>query len=59
MKDDLQATVEGTPPHARGIGEFVERADAVAGITPACAGNRVTEAAFVLWDGDHPRMRGE
>ena len=51
--------LQGSPPPARGKGQYGK--DAVAGvrITPACAGKSLIPVAERLSDQDHPRLRGE
>ena len=55
----LVVLLVGSPPHARGAGNFPLALPDLPGITPACAGSSSEN-----WDGgtpiwDHPRMRGE
>ena len=49
----------GSPPLARGTGTVVDTKKALAGITPACAGNSILFFAFRDKSRDHPRLRGE
>ena len=49
----------GSPPLARGTGQYIAVWAARYGITPACAGNRMAARRFQGGDEDHPRLRGE
>ena len=51
--------VLGSPPRMRGKDGVNDSAQAVTGITPACAGKRAASAreAYFIWD--HPRVCGE
>ena len=49
----------GSPPLARGTGNFRNRHIGILGITPACAGNSTKDAASNRRGKDHPRLRGE
>ena len=49
----------GSPPHVRGKGLVHNRFLQLPGITPACAGKRVTLPADLPEAEDHPRMCGE
>ena len=49
----------GSPPLARGTGRCKRTACNVYGITPACAGNRVSTFPILIIIQDHPRLRGE
>ena len=49
----------GSPPLARGTEHFVHKTSRYLGITPACAGNRVSPYQPLLRTRDHPRLRGE
>ena len=51
--------IKGSPPHARGAGQFSGSVCIYAGITPACAGSSVCRYMDILFRWDHPRMRGE
>lgn len=49
----------GTPPRARGkVGDHAVHLNQD-GITPACAGKRITNICLVSLEREHPRMRGE
>ena len=52
-------SVQGSPPHARGILVFIFCIVRYHGITPACAGNTRGRLHYRERYGDHPRMRGE
>ena len=49
----------GSPPLARGTGRVADAAWRPCRITPACAGNRLRPRVYRLYNGDHPRLRGE
>ena len=49
----------GSPPLARGILFSCSSVEIVRGITPACAGNTLTDEYKNLLAKDHPRLRGE
>ena len=49
----------GSPPRARGKGGVYEIPAHRRGITPACAGKRVSVTALQPVRRDHPRVRGE
>ena len=49
----------GSPPLARGTDAARCHLCAAAGITPACAGNRLTLYTTARRSQDHPRLRGE
>ena len=51
--------ITGSPPLARGIPYFITSLEARSRITPACAGNTLFSASFLLPYRDHPRLRGE
>ena len=51
--------LEGSPPLARGTGEYHRRYLHAYRITPACAGNRMRRTFALPSVGDHPRLRGE
>lgn len=51
-------TVE-SPPHARGRVDELRKVVTPTGITPACAGKRVSFSVSQNGSGNHPRMRGE
>ena len=53
------ALYTGSPPHARGKVDFLLFAPSEAGITPACAGKRISHIRPTHCERDHPRMRGE
>ena len=55
----LEAEDEGSPPRVRGKGAPGSVASQRTGITPACAGKRVTDLATESILEDHPRVRGE
>ena len=50
---------KGSPPLARGTVYAAAPKIPLAGITPACAGNRTLTSAPADTTGDHPRLRGE
>ena len=52
-------SVMGSPPLARGTVSGYNQNESVAGITPACAGNRLPRETKLKLYGDHPRLRGE
>ena len=49
----------GSPPRVRGKEDTAGSLDAVRGITPACAGKRLSSTCTVCMDKDHPRVCGE
>ena len=49
----------GSPPHARGKGEYRNSACKASGITPACAGKRSASRSAACRCRGHPRIRGE
>ena len=49
----------GSPPLARGTDGEIRRRKRRDGITPACAGNRLTDKPTQKQLEDHPRLRGE
>ena len=49
----------GSPPLARGTGNFVNISGTAQGITPACAGNSRHWLFVDHCEWDHPRLRGE
>ena len=49
----------GSPPPTRGTLNVRSNAKMRVGITPAYAGNTKTMSYVVVFDGDHPRLRGE
>ena len=49
----------GSPPLARGTASEAKKEWKRIGITPACAGNSMVQAAVMLYVRDHPRLRGE
>ena len=49
----------GSPPRARGKDFHFNASSDVYGITPACAGKRLTPRELYSANGDHPRVRGE
>ena len=49
----------GSPPRVRGTDRTVLKKFIPAGITPACAGNRVSKSMLTAWKMDHPRVCGE
>ena len=49
----------GSPPRVRGKGTIMKRWHAVAGITPACAGKRISGRWPIHDQWDHPRVCGE
>ena len=49
----------GSPPHARGRRVRAGQEHPVRRITPACAGKTAGSGDSDLFEGDHPRMRGE
>ena len=49
----------GSPPRVRGTVPSLPQATAIAGITPACAGNSNSNSSSVKILGDHPRVCGE
>ena len=51
--------IAGSPPLARGTAPAVRLSCCLAGITPACAGNRRNHHSRRRRRGDHPRLRGE
>ena len=55
----LLAVQIGSPPLARGTGYSAVKDWWLAGITPACAGNRCGMDLEALAAADHPRLRGE
>ena len=56
---DYEEPVTGSPPHARGRGNFTSSEVRDERITPACAGKSKFVVLAVFGDEDHPRMRGE
>ena len=50
---------KGSPPRMRGKDGVNDSAQAVTGITPACAGKRKQEHGQKNRSGDHPRVCGE
>ena len=57
--DSAQSLIKGSPPLARGILFSCSSVEIVRGITPACAGNTLTDEYKNLLAKDHPRLRGE
>ena len=53
------AQAQGSSPHARGTPIRSECALSRPGIIPACAGNTRCRLAALIYQRDHPRMRGE
>ena len=53
------STSIGSPPLARGTAAGAAKRAAPGGITPACAGNRISVRPVSLFIRDHPRLRGE
>ena len=51
--------IQGSPPLARGTATIPCYTSVCAGITPACAGNRLRGVAVKGAERDHPRLRGE
>ena len=51
--------VVGSPPLARGIRDFPVCSFPIRGITPACAGNTISQLLYLAELQDHPRLRGE
>ena len=51
--------VLGSPPRVRGTAYAANERYAVAGITPACAGNRQRAGSVLCSIEDHPRVCGE
>ena len=49
----------GSPPHPRGIRNFVPEQSNLTRITPASAGNTETDNKIGNLNEDHPRIRGE
>ena len=49
----------GSPPPVRGKVDLLPKPNLVGGITPACAGKRVSCAASAISRRDHPRLCGE
>ena len=58
-KDIKHVAAVGSPPRMRGKDGVNDSAQAVTGITPACAGKRELAAATKSLCGDHPRVCGE
>ena len=59
LSANLERTISGSPPHARGAGVAYCSGGSSGGITPACAGSRKLPACPPGSPRDHPRMRGE
>ena len=57
--DKIQKIAEGSPPLARGIPSWNLLCIPAEGITPACAGNTVSDPYHSRSPRDHPRLRGE
>ena len=49
----------GSPPHVRGRAIAINEYDDFEGITPACAGKRISTLSSAPAIADHPRMCGE
>ena len=49
----------GSPPRARGKDIIMLYFSMIGGITPACAGKRLSLISDVVTGRDHPRVRGE
>ena len=56
---DAFASVDGSPPPARGAQGHPARLDGPHRITPACAGSTNGRLLSAMWLLDHPRLRGE
>ena len=54
-----RSTLPGSPPRVRGKACFLLLHLFRCGITPACAGKRVTPSLFLVLHRDHPRVCGE
>ena len=54
-----RACTAGSPPHARGKADAECQEVPPTGITPACAGKSYNSVIVPVFNGDHPRMRGE
>ena len=54
-----QRSAEGLPPLARGILDDSWIYNDAVGITPARAGNTLSQIKLAGWHRDHPRSRGE
>ena len=54
-----KASIQGSPPLARGIPNKFTPPNVRNGITPACAGNTLRDFIFMSLSWDHPRLRGE
>ena len=59
MQIESDRSVQGSPPHARGIHICDFSHSLPLGITPACAGNTPCGLLLNVHHWDHPRMRGE
>ena len=57
--DDSETLEKGSPPLARGTVVTAHPRVSLAGITPACAGNRKFCTSIFQPVKDHPRLRGE
>ena len=56
---DNASCFRGSPPLARGKGNYVIGYDGTIGITPACAGKSCLPSISSIDNKDHPRLRGE
>ena len=55
----FSAVSPGSPPPTRGTLLIVESLPMRPGITPAYAGNTFFQLGNTVFQGDHPRLRGE
>ena len=51
--------IQGSPPRVRGKGLQTPAGTGAMGITPACAGKRITDDVLHFFVRDHPRVCGE
>ncbi len=58
-RSEMSCVDAGSPPRARGTVDPGTNGVTMAGITPACAGNRWTAPGGTPRGRDHPRVRGE
>ena len=59
LQNPIKSRQTGSPPHARGKEVVLDEMGNPSGITPACAGKRMSVRTGVTCIRDHPRMRGE